>query len=291
MPVPKGFKRQKRPYRDYDQTQLFAGILVEMEHTDDWETAKRIAAIHLDEREDYYILLDKHVESAPRRNPSAAKVRWLLEPTESGTCLQTWKDWEIRHDGPDALWEVRYQGKHEVWAGDAATARRLAVALIDTKKPRRNPPASLDSRTEAAYRRFHGAEPTQVQDRRGVVGGTFHELGRGVDVGYAGPKGTKTKTGRFVHDFKTGVVILRRGDGPKAVSLNPPATKTLNVAGRFLGITYRDAAGKEHELAGGAGQQLCWDPHDPQTAYVVDSKGIRYVIAGGYFRVDDWLYN
>lgn len=227
-PVPKGFKRQKRPYREYDQAQLFNGILVEMEHTSDWDTAKRIAAIHLDERPDYYVLLERYVEQKFKRAMRA---------------------------------------------------------------PRDNPGTALDARTEAAYRRFHGTAPTQVQERRGVVSGTFHELGRGVDVGYAGPKGTRTKTGRFVHDFKSGVVVMKRGNGPKAVSLNPPEEATLNVAGRFLGLTYRGADGKEHELRGAAGQQLCWDPTDPQIAYVVDSKGILFVISGGYFRVDDWLYN
>jgi hypothetical protein len=67
-------------------------------------------------------------------------MQWLLVPQEPGRALLCWGKWQIRHD-PGEPWEVRYMGRHEVWAGDAATAKRLCLALIamqKTKKQKRH---------------------------------------------------------------------------------------------------------------------------------------------------------
>jgi len=55
----KRFIPPERSYEDYDQAQLKAGTTVELEHTEDKEIAKNIAANHLDEDEDYYRKLKK----------------------------------------------------------------------------------------------------------------------------------------------------------------------------------------------------------------------------------------
>lgn len=58
--VAKALKKQgKRPDEDYDQRQLKMGIKIEMEHTDDLETAKHITKDHLDESPIYYSKLKK----------------------------------------------------------------------------------------------------------------------------------------------------------------------------------------------------------------------------------------
>lgn len=48
-----------RPDSDYDPEQLKAGMKVESEHCDNPDVQKFIAKDHLDEREDYYVILKK----------------------------------------------------------------------------------------------------------------------------------------------------------------------------------------------------------------------------------------
>jgi len=61
-------------------------------------------------------------------------MQWFLLPTEPGKTVLIWGDWQIRREDPDAAWEVRYKGRHQVWARDPATAKRMALALIDIER-------------------------------------------------------------------------------------------------------------------------------------------------------------
>lgn len=49
--------------KDFDKIELEKGRKIEMEHTNDEKTAEEIAKDHLTEDPDYYIKLEKYVES------------------------------------------------------------------------------------------------------------------------------------------------------------------------------------------------------------------------------------
>jgi hypothetical protein len=62
----KGLTPKKRDYSKYDQKQLKIGIGIEKEHTSDEETARHIAADHLDEIPDYYTRLVRMEKEADK---------------------------------------------------------------------------------------------------------------------------------------------------------------------------------------------------------------------------------
>jgi hypothetical protein len=61
-------KHNHIPDSKFDREQLYKGIQVEFEHTDNPEIAKAIAKDHLSEHKDYYIYLEKMEELLEKRS-------------------------------------------------------------------------------------------------------------------------------------------------------------------------------------------------------------------------------
>lgn len=77
----------------YDKDQLAKGIEVEMEHTTDREIASQIARTHLDEKKDYYTLLEK-VEAKVKASVSIEDVNEAAAPGDwEGHSVQEVASW------------------------------------------------------------------------------------------------------------------------------------------------------------------------------------------------------
>lgn len=115
-------------------------------------------------------------------------------------------------------------------------------------------------------------------------------MGICLDCGYDVPDNlTSGKSGRYVHDHKSGVRLYRRArrGEPATKTLKPP--RQVFVLGNWLGCTYDDGEG-EQELLGSSRVKACTD--NGQRLFAIHStKGCLYVISGGSFRIRDWMYD
>ena len=142
------------------------------------------------------------------------------------------------------------------------------------------------------YEEFHGIEPDQYEDRKMWVPGELALVGTCVDVGYTVIAKNSTKDGDYVHDHSKGVKLYQRALPGERVAINyasPP--NGFMVIGRWLGCTYLDEDGKKREVKGTARCKALATP-DRKRLFIMNAAkgGIIAMIAGGNFRVRDWLY-
>lgn len=140
------------------------------------------------------------------------------------------------------------------------------------------------------YKEFHGVEPNSYSDVRLQMPDRLVTVGQCLDCGYAVTDRRSSKSGRYVHDHEGRVKLYEavNGRGRGTPLRNPP--KQLIVLGSWLGCTFKDRDGEEHEIAGSSAIKACTD-NGKRLFAIHRTKGCLYVIKGGDFRITDWMYD
>ena len=144
----------------------------------------------------------------------------------------------------------------------------------------------------AAYRQFHGVDPEHISVTPGFwFPGELVLLGAATDTGYrVDVKGSEKEYNKeSVHDHKDGVKLYRRARRGELPDKVMPVKSTCWKLGKWLGATYLDEDdGRQREVA--AGRLRAISP-SKKILFICDSKGVKYVIMGGKFRITDWMYD
>ncbi len=156
-------------------------------------------------------------------------------------------------------------------------------------------PIEPSSKIREAYMRFHGVEPTTIDEMKVWVPGPMVYLGPCIDIGYKPPKGSEKAPHEYVHDHKEGVKVYCRPDiAPEGVEPSIHYKKfpsEIWALGINIGFTYQDRFdGKEYEIEGSSRRKLCTDSSGKKL-YVVDNKGILFMVKGGNLQITNWIRN
>jgi hypothetical protein len=182
-------------------------------------------------------------------------------------------------------------GSDRYWALVNGVFQRMKYRVGGARK---NPPASIPGSIEKAYEEFHGVSPESVQEGDFWVPGSMVYLGPCIDIGYRPPENSQKGQHHYVHDHKDGVKVYCRPDQvpdaePSLYYKQFP--KYIWALGVNIGFSYRDRFdGEEYEVFGNDRRKLCTDA-GRKRLYVVDSKGILFMVKGGKLRVTDWIRN
>lgn len=157
-----------------------------------------------------------------------------------------------------------------------------------------NPPEP-SSKIREAYVKFHGVEPSSMDEGVLWVPGPMVFLGPCLDIGYKPPKRSEKGQHNYVHDHKDGVKVYCRpnaapNDAEPSLHYKkfPPEIWAL---GYNIGFSYCDRFdGEEYEVKGSSRKKLCTDASGKKL-YVVDGEGILFLVKGGELQVTDWIRN
>lgn len=141
-----------------------------------------------------------------------------------------------------------------------------------------------------AFRLFHGIDPEYVEERRVWMPGSLVLLGPALDTGYRiTTRGSKKDWDQeYVHDHKDGVKLYRRARRGESFHRRMTPPKACWLLGAWLGCTYLDLDGEQHEIPGSRLRAIA---PNKRTLFVLGPKGVKYVITGGRFRITEWMYD
>lgn len=136
--------------------------------------------------------------------------------------------------------KAQQRAEREQRAAERAEPRELARNRMRKKKRKKNPqlltlgnprrvPDSELEEAFAAYRKFHGVDPSPDRVHRGGGAGVLIGLGEIKRVDY-GPKRGKRKGPIWFHHFKPGCVLCTSADGRRLVILDPKGKRLVDFA-------------------------------------------------------------